>query len=125
MASQPSNRARRVGELLQQELSRLIQSELDDPRMAWVTISKVAPANDLKSARVYFSGMPGSAADEDPEGIQSSLDKAGGFLRGELGRRLALRYAPQLHFVPDDSLAHGDRINRLLRSLSEGNDDDQ
>ena len=93
--------------------------------MAWVTISKVAPANDLKTARVYFSGMPGSAADEDPEGIQASLEKVGGFLRGELGRRLDLRFAPQLHFVPDESLAHGDRINRLLRSLNEGGSDDQ
>ena len=125
MANQPSNRARRVGELLQQELSRLIQSELDDPRLEWVTISKVAPANDLKSARVYFSGMPGTEADADPEAIRDSLDKAAGYLRGELGRRLDLRYAPELHFVADDSLAHGDRINRLLRSLNEGNGDDQ
>lgn len=123
MANQPSNRARRVGELLQQELSRLIQSELDDPRLAWVTITKVAPANDIKSARVYFSGMPGSEVDEDPEAVQASLDKAAGYLRGELGRRLDLRYAPELHFVPDDSLAHGDRINRLLRSLDEGDGD--
>ena len=125
MANQPSNRARRVGELVQQELSRLLQTELRDPRLAWVTISKVAPSNDLKSARVYFSGMPGTEADEDPAAVQASLEKAAGFLRGELGRRLDLRYAPELHFVPDDSLAHGDRINRLLRSLHEGDGDDE
>jgi ribosome-binding factor A len=125
MAQQPSNRARRVAELLQQELSRLIRTELRDPRLEWITITKVAPANDIKSAKVFFSAMPGTDAEAEPEAVRESLEKAGGYLRGELGRRLDLRYAPELHFVPDDSLAHGDRINRLLRSLSEGNGDDE
>ncbi len=119
---QSTTRSRRVAELIQQELGQLIRSELQDLRFQWVSISRVEIPTDLKSARVYFSCMPGTEADRDRETIRTNLEKASGFLRGQLGRRLDLRYIPQLQFIYDDSLEHGDRINQLLRSLTEKSD---
>ncbi|MFA9460736.1 30S ribosome-binding factor RbfA [Thiohalorhabdus methylotrophus] len=121
--SQETSRTRRVGELIQQELGPLVQTELRDPRLAWVSILKVDVAPDLKSARVHYSCMPGTEADEDRDAVQESLERASGYIRGQIGRRLTLRSVPHLYFAYDDSLEQGDRMNRLLRSLHNGETD--
>ena len=66
---------------------------------------------DLRSARVYFSVL-GSDAEWDE--ALAALDRASGFLRGEVGRRCSLRYAPELHFFSDRSLERGARIEEIL-----------
>ncbi|KPV40388.1 hypothetical protein AN478_06175 [Thiohalorhabdus denitrificans] len=121
--SQETSRTRRVGELIQQELGSLVQNELRDERLAWVSILKVDVAPDLKSARVHYSCMPGTEADAHREEVQESLERAGGYLQHQLGRRLTLRAIPHLYFAYDDSLEQGDRMNRLLRSLHDGESD--
>ena len=118
--SRQTGRTRRVAELLQQELGPMIQRELRDPRLAWVSILSVDVAPDLRSAQVRYSCMPDTEAEEARDEIQASLERAAGYLKGQLSRRLTLRNVPELRFVYDDSLERGDRINRLLRSLSNG-----
>lgn len=122
--SRTTNRTRRVSELLQEELGRMLQTELADERLRWVSIVSIDVAPDLGSARVYYSCMPGTEAAEDPEGIQRVLDHASGYLRSELGRTVAIRRIPELRFEPDASLEYGDYMNRLLRSLDTGGTDD-
>lgn len=97
----------------------MVQRELRDPRLHWVSVVRVDVAPDLKSARVFYSTMPGTEAAAAPEEIQAALDRASGYLRGLLGRRVSLRAVPELQFVHDESLEHGDHINRLLRSLND------
>lgn len=118
--SRQTGRTRRVAELLQQELGPMIQRELRDPRLAWVSILSLDVAPDLRSAEVRYSCMPDTEAEEARDEVQASLERAAGYLKGQLSRRLTLRNVPELRFVYDDSLERGDRINRLLRSLSNG-----
>jgi ribosome-binding factor A len=102
----------------------MVQSELRDPRLAWVSIVGVNVSPDLKSARVYYSCMPGTEADSERDEVQDSLERASGYLHRQLARRLSLRAVPHLTFVYDESLEQGDRINRLLRSLDDDGEDD-
>ena len=101
----------------------MVQHELRDPRLRWVSVVRVDVAPDLKTAKVFYSCMPDTEAAAAPDEIQAALERAGGYLRGLLGRRVSLRTVPELHFVYDDSLEYGDRINRLLRSLNDGETD--
>ena len=105
-------RRQRLGDQLQVELAELIQREVKDPRVGFVTVTEVRMSPDLKHARVYVSIF------EDGEGGSeeslATLQRAEGFLRGRLGRRLRLRYVPALKFVIDDSLDRGARIEELL-----------
>lgn len=102
----------RLGDQLQAELADLIQRELKDPRVGFVTVTEVRMSPDLKHARVYVSIFEG--ADERKRESIDALQRAEGFLRHSLGRRLRLRYVPALKFVVDDTLDHSARIEELL-----------
>jgi len=110
--SMPSRRLEQVAGLLQEELSHLLEREVKDPRMGFVTLTGVELSPDLRHARVYFSVLG------DEEAVQQSLaalERAAGFLRHELSRRLTLRQVPELHFVLDRSGERAQRISDLLR----------
>jgi ribosome-binding factor A len=110
-------RSDRVADLLKKEIADLVFRRVKDPRVADVTISGVEVSGDLKQARVFFCVM-GRGSDEDAKNnAVEGLEKARGFIRLELGRRLSLRYVPQLQFEYDTSFEYGDKIERLLRDL--------
>ena len=110
-------RSDRVADLLKKEIADLVFRRVKDPRVAGVTISGVDVSGDLKQARVFFCVM-GRGSDEDAKNnAVEGLEKARGFIRLELGRRLSLRYVPQLQFEYDTSFEYGDKIERLLRDL--------
>jgi len=110
----PFKRADRVSGLIQQELSRLLWREVKDPRLAQVTITAVRVSPDLRQARILFRGLAGP---EQLPGILEGLESARGFLRGELGRRLSLRYAPELSFEVDQSVDWSLKVAQLLREV--------
>ena len=105
-------RTRRIDRELKRVLAELIARDVKDPRVGNVTITAVTVASDMGSARVHFVPFAGSphTADEVREG----LTRAGGFLRGEAGRRLHLRHAPRLEFVFDQTIEHAARLTRLI-----------
>jgi ribosome-binding factor A len=109
-----SRRSHRVADLVRSELSNLVLTVAHDPELRHVTITDVVMPSDLRSARVYFSRL-GSPADLARAG--EALERAAGFLRGEVGRRCQLRYAPELHFMPDHSLARGARVEEILNEV--------
>ncbi|HSB70796.1 MAG TPA: 30S ribosome-binding factor RbfA [Candidatus Methylomirabilis sp.] len=111
----PYKRADRVGDLVRRELSRLLLREVKDPRLRDVTITSVEMSADLRHAQVRFTGPTGTGA--AGEGLQG-LRSAAGFLRGELGRALRLRYAPDLSFEVDDSVERSLHIAALLRQIA-------
>jgi ribosome-binding factor A len=113
----PFKRADRVSGLIQQELSRLLWREVKDPRLAQVTITAVRLSPDLRHARVLFRALSGPAA---LPGILEGLESARGFLRGELGRHLRLRYAPELSFEVDQSVEWSLQVAELLRQVQPG-----
>lgn len=111
-----TRRTEQVADLIQEELGRLLEREVKDPGIGFVTLTDVEVDRDLRIARVYFSVLG------DDEAMQQSLlalRRAAGFLRRELARRLDLRYMPELHFALDRSVEHGQRIADLLRQVRE------
>ena len=108
-------RAERVGTLIKEELSRLILRSVKDPRIGFVTVTRVKVSDDLRHARIYICSAWGGETHR-PEAL-IGLKSAAGFLRGELGRRLCLRYAPELVFLPDDSMEEALHLAELLRRI--------
>jgi len=124
MTAEPQ-RKRRIESEIQRVLSEVIAREVKDPRVGNVTITAVSIAPDMGVARVYF--MP-FASMNDPKEVRTGLIHAGGFLRGEVARRLRLRHAPRLEFIFDDTADRAARltglIDRAVREDQAGHVDD-
>lgn len=117
-----SPRAHRVGESIHKEISALLIKGLKDPRIGFVTITAVNVTPDMHLARVYFTVMGDEKArKEAAAGLKSSVP----FLRREIGKRLRMRYTPDLLFEYDTSIDYGNRIEELMRKIHSGSDDDQ
>ena len=101
--------------MLQAEIADLLLRQLKDPRLSMATISRVEVSPDLREAKVYVSRV-GSASEQKE--TMEGFDRAMGFIRGQLGRRLKLRYTPNLTFLLDTAIADGVRISRLLHELT-------
>jgi ribosome-binding factor A len=108
-------RAEKVQEFIKQELSKIILTELKDPRIGFITVTKVEVTGDLRYAKVYLSLM---GSDEDKTVAWQALQKAVGFLRSEIGKRINLRFAPQLSLHLDETLEYSARIQELLTKIN-------
>ena len=108
------NRLDRLNQLLREEVSYLLQRELKDPGLGFVTVTEVSVAKDLRTAKVYVSVL-GSEAEW--QASLQALDRARGFIRNWLGPRLRLRTVPHLSFHPDRSMAHAAHIQTVLERL--------
>lgn len=111
-------RVSRVGEQIKKELSEIIQREIKDPRIGFVTVTKVEMSGDLQIAKVYVSVL---GSETEKQQTLAALEKATGYMRSEIGRRIRLRYTPELTFVIDQSLEHSEHINKLLNDVQEKN----
>lgn len=106
-----SRRTERIEEMLREEISTLLQRDLKDPRVGFVTITGADVSPDLRHAKVFVSVM--GTPEEKKESL-AALNRARGFLRSEIGKRAHLRAAPELVFTEDAGAERGDRITRLL-----------
>ena len=114
-------RSTRVAELIKQEVSRIVLTELSDPRMILVTFTDCELSDDLKSARVFFSfyGTPKHRSE-----AQHGLDHAAPHIREMLKGRVDLRYLPTIKFIFDPSTERGFRVDELLREAMQPIADD-
>jgi ribosome-binding factor A len=119
MSKATYKRAERVADQIRMEVADILMRRIKDPRVRSVTVTDVELTSDLRLARVYVTTME---RDESERQVFDGLAKASGFIRNELGKRLSLRYLPDLSFVKDISGPRGDRILQLLDSLH-GSDD--
>lgn len=109
-------RSHRVAEQIHHEISQLLIKGLKDPRIGFVTITAVEVTPDMHLARVFFTAIGDAAARRNTEqGLKSSIP----YLRRELGRRLRMRYVPDLLFQYDTSIEYGDRIESLIKEIHE------
>ena len=106
------SRRDRVSEQIRRELAELIRGELKDPRVGMISLTDVAVTADYAHAKVYFSTLAGSAKVDE---VMTGLEKASGFLRRELGKRISIHTTPQLHFVFDQSLERGADLSALIQ----------
>jgi ribosome-binding factor A len=109
-------RADRVADLIRQEIADMLLRKVKDPRVSNVTITGVEVSADLQNARIYYCIM-GSPAEEEIKTAGQGLNKAKGYMRQELGKRLHMRYIPNLTFYYDASFEYGDKIERLLKEI--------
>jgi ribosome-binding factor A len=109
-----NRRVERINELLREEISLLIMTEVKDPRINnIVTIVAVSTSTDLRRATVYFSSLD----NESDQGLTSTgLNSSAGFLRKKLRERLSLRHIPELEFQFDDSIQTNIRLSQLIDS---------
>ena len=107
-------RLQRVNQLIREEISHLVQRELKDPRLGFVTVTEVDVAKDLRSAKVFVSVL---GSDAQWQASLEALESARGFIRNWLLPRLRLRSVPHLTFHPDRSMAHAAHIQTVLEGL--------
>lgn len=110
------SRTQRVGDHLQQEVARLVQLELRDPRLKLVSITGVDVSRDLAHAKVFFTQL---GIDDKAEGAKSAevLNRAAGFIRSEIAQGSTMRTVPKLHFRFDESVGRGRDMEALLKSV--------
>jgi ribosome-binding factor A len=104
-------RPERLGEAIREEVARMIVFELKDPRLGLVTVTRVEVSPDLTHARVHV-GVLGD--ERERRKSLEALDRAAGFVRHELARRLRIRQVPEIDFRYDKGLDATDRVARLL-----------
>lgn len=107
-------RSERVADLIQREISDLLLRSIKDPRIGFVTVTRVSVTDDCRTAKIYYSVVGTS---EEKEASLKGLESAKGFIRRELGRRVTLRYTPELSFQFDPSIEYAIHIEEVLRDL--------
>jgi ribosome-binding factor A len=113
-------RADRVADLVKVEIADILLRRIRDPRVSRLTVTGVKMSDDLRTAKIFFVELgEDSCHPETLEGLQ----KAGGFIKKELGKRLKLRYVPDLIFKQDTSFAYGSRIDKLISEIHREDDD--
>ncbi|MEA3560325.1 MAG: 30S ribosome-binding factor RbfA [Candidatus Omnitrophota bacterium] len=109
-----TQRLNKISESIRQEISELIQKEVKDPRIGFVTITRVEVTADLRFANVYFSVL-GSA--KNKKSTRIGLQNAAGFLRTTMGQNLRMRFVPEIRFRFDNSIEYSAQIDEVLTKL--------
>ncbi len=108
------SRQDRVKEAIRREASTILHDELKDPRLGFVTITRVEMTPDLRCARIFFSVL---GKEEDYKKTQEALDSALGFIRSKIAQRINLRLAPDISFQADRSSEYSVRIQEVLEEI--------
>ena len=109
-----SHRVERIAEQLREELSQILATEVRDPGVGLVTVTRVKVTADLSLARVYWTTL-GEAAERKK--TATALARTAPYVKHLLSQRLTLRRAPDVQFLFDESVAAQDRIERILQDL--------
>ncbi|MBQ0139352.1 MAG: 30S ribosome-binding factor RbfA [Kurthia sp.] len=111
-----SLRANRVAEQMKKELGDIIGRKLKDPRVGFITVTDVEVTGDLQQATIFITSL---GTEREKQDTLKGLEKAKGFIRSEISKRIRLRLTPELFFEFDPSAAYGNKIDDLLRKLRE------
>lgn len=119
------SRSQRMSEQLRRELAEIVQDEIKDPRLGFLSFTEVRMSRDLSHAVIYCSVLNSEQLEESIE----VLNRAAGFIRKEIARRIRARIVPTLKFVGDESIVRGAAMDNLIREAIDsdnkhgGNDD--
>ena len=117
-----SRRLSRVEEACKEELAEILQREIKDPRVGFVTITEVKLTADLRHARVFLSIF---GSEHESEQSLEGLESARGYLRSQLGKHLRLKYLPEIEFVHEHVAEDALKLDKLMKQLStERNEND-
>ena len=107
-------RPERVQEALRQEISKVALEEIKDPRVGFLTITKVELTKDLRYAKVYFSVLGGA---KEKALALKGLNSAKGYIKGVVADRIKLRLVPEISFRIDESIEHTEEIYNLFKRI--------
>ena len=107
-------RREKIAETIRQEICDILRKESKDPRIGFVTITRVEVSSDSRYADVYFTVL-GKEKEKLSSGI--ALRNSTGYMRGEISHRLSLRFMPELRFQYDKSIEYSSHINDVLEKL--------
>jgi ribosome-binding factor A len=117
-----SFRPRRLAEEIKREVTSMLQAELKDPRICrFSTITDVEVSGDLRYAKLFVSVY---GSEEEQSQTLKGLQSAGGFIRTELGKRIRLRFLPELTFCLDLSIGRGVRLANLIQRVADDTRDE-
>lgn len=105
----------RYNDLFVKEISMILQTEVKDQNIKFVTITDVDITNDLSFAKVYFTVLNKEYLDV----TKDALKRASSYIRGKLSERIEIRHTPELIFVYDESIEYGEKIEKILESINE------
>ncbi len=114
MSKPTFKRSERVSDQMKHEIADILMRKIKDPRIGFVTVTDVEVAADLKNAKVFVSILG-----DDKEKTLRGLASATPFIRSELGKRMRLKFMPELLFRFDSTVEHGAHIMELLHSIEE------
>lgn len=109
------SRTDRVSQSIQKEIAQILQREIKDPRLGFVTVSAVEVSRDLSYARIFITILDQKDEDSGKQSV-AILNDATGYIRSLLGKRIRARIMPELKFVLDTSLMDGMRISNLVET---------
>ena len=110
------HRSERLRELIKSEFGSILQRDLKDPRIGFVSVTDVEVSNDYSHVKIFVSIY---GDDEAKRLTMEGLESAKGFIRSELGQRIRLRHTPEVHILADNSLERGSRIFELLEKVKQ------
>ena len=106
----------RISEQVRREVDRIIREDLSDPRIQGTySVTRADVTRDLRYAKIYVSVLE----EDKREPMMKALKNAAGFIRRELGKRMLIRYSPEMTFVSDENIAYGVHIAEVLRKAQE------
>lgn len=108
------DRIDRINQRIKELVSDIILSEVKDPRLGFVTITKVDVSRDLQHAKVFFSVLGNI---QQVDAAEEGLNSARGFIRRLVGQRVRIRYTPEIMFYHDKSLEYSSQIDETLAQL--------
>jgi len=103
----------RLNNMFVEEISKIIHEEIKDKDIGFVTITDARITNDLSFAKVYITSL-----DDNREKVLNALNKASGFVRSLLCDRVKIRKMPEIHFVYDDSIEYGKKIEDIIERIN-------
>lgn len=105
----------RLNDQFQKEISIIIQTEVKNQDIKFVTITGCEITNDLSFCKVYFTVLD----DSKKESTLEALKKSSSFIRGELSQRIEIRHTPELKFIYDESIEYGNKIEKIIEKINE------
>jgi ribosome-binding factor A len=105
----------RYNSLFVKEISNILQNEVKDNDIKFVTITGCEITSDLSFAKVFYTVLD----DSKKESTKNALEKAKGFIRGEISKRVDIRHTPELRFIYDKSEEYGNKIDNLIKEIHE------
>lgn len=114
MAKPSYKRSARISDQMKEEIADILMRKVRDPRIGFVTVTDVVVSEDLRNAKVFVSVLG-----DDRAATLQALEKATAFIRSELGRRMRMKFIPELLFRYDDTAERGAHILELLQQIDE------